>query len=138
MELIELLKRANAQFTVEPLWRNFSILNPKDCAASESNQSNPADIVQLIRYAMGLEAKLARFSGVARQRYELWLGRKKNAGVEFSDSQRVLLSKIAELIISNLAYSAADFKTHNQSLYPQAVDAGLKPFIPELYKTLVS
>lgn len=138
MELIELLKRANAQFTVEPLWRNFSILNPKDCASSESNQSNPADIVQLIRYAMGLEAKLARFSGVARQRYELWLGRKKNAGVEFSDSQRVLLSKIAELIISNLAYSAADFKTHNQSLYPQAVDAGLKPFIPELYNTLVS
>ena len=138
VELIELLKRANAQFTVETLWRNFSILNPKDCSASESTQSSPADIVQLIRYAMGLEAKLARFSGAARQRYELWLGRKKNAGVEFSDSQRVLLSKIAELIISNLAYSAADFKTHDHSLYPQAVDAGLKPFIPELYNTLVS
>lgn len=138
LELVELLKRANAQFTIENLWRNFSILHPLDCPVVDKGVTNHADIIQLVRYAMGLESTLLRFSGLARKRFELWLGRKKKAGIEFSDMQRALLGKMAELMIAHQTYSPADFKTHDAALYPQAVKAGVKNYISELYQTLVS
>ena len=137
-ELLKKLREYNAQFTPDSLWRNFSILKPSDCQVLGKEGAKAADIIQLVKYAMKKESTLLRFSGVARQRFELWLGRKKNAGVVFSDIQREILGRIAELIASNLTYFPVDFKIHDESLIPQAKNAGVGQHINEIYNSLVS
>ncbi len=137
-DLLKKLREYNAQFTPDSLWRNFSILKPSDCQVLGKEGAKAADIIQLVKYAMKKESTLLRFSGVARQRFELWLGRKKNAGVVFSDIQREILGRIAELIASNLTYFPVDFKIHDASLIPQAKNAGVGQHINEIYNSLVS
>lgn len=137
-ELLKLLREYNAQFTTDTLWRNFSILHPDACQVLDKEGTKAADIIQLVKYAAKKESALVRFSGLARKRFELWLGRKKNAGIEFSESQRLILGRIAELIASHLTYSGPDFKIHDPSLIPQAKVAGIQQYISELYNALVS
>ena len=82
--------------------------------------------------------KLERFSGVARQRFELWLGRKKKAGIEFSPRQKELLRKVGETVADYLTYSPAEFRVHDETLMPQCLVVGVTPYINEIYNALVA
>lgn len=136
--LVEEMKREDARFTVNNLWRNYYILEPTRCQSLEKTRTALGDIIQLVKYALGRSDKLERFSGVARQRFELWLGRKKKAGVEFSPHQKELLRKVGETVADYLTYSPAEFRVHDATLMPQCLVAGITPYISEIYNVLVA
>ena len=138
IELVNEMKKFDARFTPDNLWRNYYILNPEKCQALETSRTTLGDIIQLVRYAMEKEAELVRFGGIARQRFELWLGRKKKAGVEFSPSQRELLRRIGEMISDHLIYSPAEFKVHDHTILPQCEKYGVDIYVNELYHTIVA
>ncbi len=137
-ELVAEMKKADAQYTVDTLWRNYSILVPERCQRLDAKGTVIADVIQLVKYAMQAESDLKRFNGIARQRFELWLGRKKKAGIEFTEEQRRLLNKIAELIAEHLTYELADIREHDGALVAQCKKAGLSGYEKELYNALVA
>lgn len=137
-ELVDEMKKEDARFTPDNLWRNFYILSPERCQTLEKTRTSVGDVIQLVKYAMGRCDKLERFSGVARQRFELWLGRKKKAGVEFSPRQKELLRKIGETVADYLTYRRAEFCVHDASFIPQCVKNGVDSYIQEIYLTLVA
>lgn len=137
-ELLEEMRMADAQYTIDTLWRNYSILSPEKCQRLDVKGTVVADVIQLVKYAMQKEQELKRFNGVARQRFELWLGRKKKAGVEFSEEQRRLLGRIAELIADHLTYELADIREHDGALVSQCRKAGLADYEKEIYNALVA
>jgi type I restriction enzyme R subunit len=137
-DLLSEMKKADARYTVDSLWRNYSILAPEQCQKLDKKGTVIADVIQLVKYAMKVESHLQRFNGIARQRFELWLGRKKKAGIEFSEEQRKLLNKIAELIAEYLTYELADIREHDGALVAQCKKAGLSGYEKELYNALVA
>lgn len=137
-DLLREMKKADARYTVDSLWRNYSILAPEQCQKLDKKGTVIADVIQLVKYAMKIESHLQRFNGIARQRFELWLGRKKKAGIEFSEEQRKLLNKIAELIAEYLTYELADIREHDGALVAQCKKAGLSGYEKELYNALVA
>lgn len=74
--------------------------------------TNPArlltNLVQLVRFAIGADETLTEFDAAAEQRFNLWLGRQKKRGVEFTAEQTQWLQMIKTQIIENAAISTAD------------------------------
>ena len=77
--------------------------------------TNPArlltNLVQLVRFAIGRDDTLTEFDTAAEQRFNLWIGRQKKRGVEFTAEQTEWLNLIKNEIITNAALTAADIQT---------------------------
>lgn len=76
--------------------------------------TNPArlltNLVQLVRFAIGYDETLAEFDTVAEQRFNLWIGRQKKRGVEFTAEQTQWLKMIKDQIIANAAITVSDIQ----------------------------
>lgn len=76
--------------------------------------TNPArlltNLVQLVRFAIGRDDTLTEFDTAAEQRFNLWIGRQKKRGVEFTPEQTEWLHLIKNEIITNAALTAADIQ----------------------------
>ena len=55
------------------------------------------NLIQLVKFAIGKDAELVEFSSVANARFELWLGRQKKRGLEFSAEQLEFLDRRAHV-----------------------------------------
>lgn len=77
--------------------------------------TNPArlltNLVQLVRFTIGRDDMLTEFDTAAEQRFNLWIGRQKKRGVEFTPEQTEWLNLIKNEIITNAALTAADIQT---------------------------
>jgi type I restriction enzyme R subunit len=62
----------------------------------------------LIRYELGADAELKPYRSVVEERFEGWLLRQRQAGVEFSDEQVWWLEKIRDVIASDLGIEPRD------------------------------
>ncbi len=75
-------------------------------------RGNPAktltDIVSLVRFAVGTEETLAPFSATVLQRYNLWLGREKNAGRVYGPEALGWLEAIRDYLAANVEMSLGD------------------------------
>ena len=78
-------------------------------------RGNPAktltDIVALVRFALGAEDTLAPFSASVLQRYNLWLGREKNAGRIYGQEALGWLEAIRDYLAANVEISLPDLQT---------------------------
>lgn len=76
--------------------------------------TNPArlltNLVQLVRFAIGYDETLTEFDTVAEQRFNLWIGRQKKRGVEFTAEQTQWLKMIKDQIIANAAITVSDIQ----------------------------
>lgn len=105
-ELKEALKRP--PWLLEPLdiWRAYKRL------ASDKVRGNPAgtlaDIVMLVRYAMGETPSLEPLSSIIAGRFNLWLGREEKAGRSYTDKQKELLTLIRDHLAVNIEISDLD------------------------------
>lgn len=63
------------------------------------------DLVGLVRYAVGTRAVLAPFAPDANRNFELWLGREKKAGRDYSEAQMEWLRVMRDEIASNVELS---------------------------------
>jgi type I restriction enzyme, R subunit len=68
------------------------------------------DLVMLVRYALGLAETLEPFATRVEQRFNLWLGREKKAGREYTDAQMAWLKLLKEHIAANVEVMVDDLQ----------------------------
>jgi type I restriction enzyme, R subunit len=105
-DLKEALKRP--PWLLEPIdiWRAYKRLS------SDKVRGNPAgtlaDIVMLVRYAIGDSESLETLPSVVAGRFNLWLGREEKAGRTYSDEQRNWLMAIRDHLGVNIEIRPED------------------------------
>jgi type I restriction enzyme R subunit len=105
-DLKEALKRP--PWLLEPIdiWRAYKRL------ASDKVRGNPAgtlaDIVMLVRYALGQAETLEPMSSLTAGRFNLWLGREEKAGRTYTDEQRAWLMAIRDHLSVNIEIRPED------------------------------
>ncbi|MEP4380735.1 MAG: type I restriction-modification enzyme R subunit C-terminal domain-containing protein [Alphaproteobacteria bacterium] len=108
-DLSEKLTEAPWHLTTAEVWQAYRRLDASKVAGAPSDRML-TDIISLIRFATGQAEQLEPFRNRANQLFELWIGRQKNAGREFSVEQLQWLRLIRDHIAANAAADAEDFK----------------------------
>lgn len=105
-DLRDALKRPPWLLEPVDIWRAYKRL------ASEKVRGNPAgtlaDIVMLVRYAMGEAESLEPLTSLVAGRFNLWLGREEKAGRSYSDEQRAWLLAIRDHLAVNIEIRPED------------------------------
>lgn len=105
-DLREALRRP--PWLLEPIdiWRAYKRL------ASDRVRGNPsntlADIVVLVRYALGQADTLEPLPSIVAGRFNLWLGREEKAGRAYTDDQRAWLTAIRDHLAVNIEIRTED------------------------------
>lgn len=68
------------------------------------------DLVGLVRYAIGARAVLAPFAPDVNRNFELWLGREKKAGRDYTEAQMEWLRLMKDWVASNVELTLADLR----------------------------
>ena len=76
-----------------------------------SGQRALADIVSLVRYAIGDADELAPFADHVNQRFAGWLAMQETAGREFIAEQRKWLEAIRDHIAGSVSIEPSDFES---------------------------
>jgi type I restriction enzyme, R subunit len=105
-DLKEALKRPPWLLEPVDIWRAYKRL------ASDKVRGNPAgtlaDIVMLVRYAVGQSETLEPLPSIVAGRFNLWLGREEKAGRVYSDEQRAWLMAIRDHLAVNIEVRPED------------------------------
>lgn len=105
-ELKEALKRPPWLLEPPDIWRAYKRL------ASDKVRGNPAgtlaDIVMLVRYAIGQSESLEPLPALVAGRFNLWLGREEKAGRSYTEEQRGWLTAIRDHLAVNIEIRPED------------------------------
>ena len=75
-----------------------------------SGQRVLADVVSLVRHAIGATDELAPFEDHVRERFEGWLAMQEIAGRDFTTEQRRWLEDIRDHIAGSVSMDVSDFQ----------------------------
>jgi type I restriction enzyme R subunit len=105
-DLREALRRPPWLLEPVDLWRAYKRL------AADKVRGNPAgtlaDIVMLVRYALGQAEALEPLPSLVAGRFNLWLGREEKAGRSYTDEQRAWLMAIRDHLAVNIEIRPED------------------------------
>jgi len=105
-DLKEALKRPPWLLEPVDVWRAYKRLS------SEKVRGNPAgtlaDIVMLVRYAIGETEALEPLPSVIAGRFNLWLGREEKAGRSYTEEQKAWLTAIRDHLAVNVEIRPED------------------------------
>ncbi|MBM3548404.1 MAG: restriction endonuclease subunit R [Alphaproteobacteria bacterium] len=111
-EALEELRDALRQppWLLEPvnIWRAYKRLN--DARVRGSSTRILTDVVMLVRYALGLDETLEPLPAKAAARFNLWLGREKNVGRDYTEEQLAWLTAIRDHLAVNAEVSRRDLQ----------------------------
>ena len=107
-ELAQKLGDPPHYLTTADVWQAYKRLNDATVRGAPVDRQL-TEIVSLVRYALGHDAMLEPFGDKVRQRFNLWIGREKNAGREYSAEQMEWLRSIAAFIAANAEIAPRDF-----------------------------
>lgn len=111
-ETLEELRDALRQppWLLEPvdIWRAYKRLN--DARVRGSSTRILTDVVMLVRYALGLDETLEPLPAKVAARFNLWLGREKNAGRDYTEEQLAWLTAIRDHLAVNAEVSRRDLQ----------------------------
>jgi type I restriction enzyme R subunit len=93
---------------VATVWQAYKRLEASKVRGAPVDQQL-TEIVSLVRYALGMDEVLEPFGARVEQRFNLWIGRQKKAGREFSEEQWRWLKAIAQFIAANVEIEPQDF-----------------------------
>jgi type I restriction enzyme R subunit len=99
-KLIETIRATNREWTPEVLWRAYQAVK----ATNKSMQSSTADLVSLVRFALGVTPNLQPFADVVESRFASWLAQQAQQGVTFSENQMWWLENIKNAICSGVTF----------------------------------
>jgi type I restriction enzyme R subunit len=107
-ELRDALKRP--PWLLEPvnIWRAYKRLN--DARVRGNPTRILTDIVMLVRFALGRDDTLEPLSAKIAGKFNLWLGREKNAGREYSTEQLAWLAAIRDHLAINGDVARSDLQ----------------------------
>ena len=98
-ELREALKRPPWLLEPTDIWRAYKRLN--DARVRGNPTRILTDIVMLVRFALGKDEVLQPLPSIIAGKYNLWLGREKNAGRDYSPEQLTWLATIRDYLAQN-------------------------------------
>ena len=107
-DLHEAMKRPPWLLQPPDIWRAYKRL------AANKVRGNPAgtlaDIVMLVRYAIGKAEALEPLPALVAGRFNLWLGREERAGRVYTDEQRSWLAAIRDHLAVNVEATSDDWR----------------------------
>lgn len=109
-ELSRKMAESRPPLAVSNVWNAYADIE-KDKVRRVTNPARLlTNLVQLVRFAIGYDETLTEFDAVAEQRFNLWIGRQKKRGVEFTAEQTQWLKMIKDQIIANAAITVSDIQ----------------------------
>lgn len=111
-ELAQRLTDPPYHLTTADVWQAYRRLE------SSLVRGTPADkvlteIISLVRFATGQAEILEPYAGRVTQRFNLWIGRQKNAGRTFTEDQMNWLEAIRDYLAVNVEIAPADLMRDN-------------------------
>ena len=107
-ELADALEAPPRSWTTDQLWEAHRRLD--ETSVRGSGQRVLADIVSLVRHAIGATDELAPFGDHVRQRFQGWLAMQEIAGRDFTPEQRRWLENIRDHISGSVSMEIGDFQ----------------------------
>ena len=106
--LADALQSPPRSWTTAKLWDAYRQLDQSKVRGS--SQRMLADIVSLVRYAIGNDDELAPFAEQAGERFQGWLATQEVAGSIYSDEQRQWLEAIKDHIAGSVSIEPGDLQ----------------------------
>ncbi|MFC7262936.1 type I restriction endonuclease subunit R [Streptomyces lutosisoli] len=106
-ELAGRIRATNRSWTTGVLWDHYDQLGK--AAASPGKEAGLGDLMRLIRYELGADDELRPYRTVVEERFEGWLLRQRQAGVEFTEDQLWWLDRIKNSIAADIGIEPGDF-----------------------------
>ncbi len=106
--LADALQTPPRSWTPDRLWQAYQQLDKS--RVHGSGQRVLADIVSLVRYAIGSEGELAPFADGVRERFRGWLAMQQTAGSSFTAEQVRWLESIRDHIAGSVSIELSDFQ----------------------------
>ena len=106
--LADALQSPPRSWTPARLWDAYLQLDQSRVRGS--SQRVLADIVSLVRYAIGNEEELAPFAERVEQRFQGWLAMQETAGRDFTDEQRQWLEAVKDHIAGSVSIDPGDLQ----------------------------
>ncbi|MGE4299102.1 MAG: type I restriction-modification enzyme R subunit C-terminal domain-containing protein [Desulfovibrionaceae bacterium] len=100
-ELTHRLADPPQRLTTATVWQAYKRLQAGKVRGAPADQLL-TDIISLVRFALGYDDMLEPFSAKVEQRFNLWVGRQKKAGREFTDEQMDWLRLIRDHLAANV------------------------------------
>ena len=107
-ELANTIRRSPQRWTPDALWKAYERLDKSKVRGAGPRVM--ADIVQIVRYAIGEEAELISFPELVNERFKNWLAQQQQANRTFTSEQLRWLERIRDHIAGSLAVSTDDFQ----------------------------
>ena len=107
-ELADALESPPRSWTTDRLWQAYRQLDQSKVRGS--GQRVLADIVSLVRYAVGESDELTPFAGQVRERFRGWLAMQETAGRNFTTEQTSWLENIRDHIAGSVSMEMGDFQ----------------------------
>ncbi|MFF0072161.1 DEAD/DEAH box helicase family protein [Streptomyces sp. NPDC005494] len=105
-ELAATIRASRRSWTPSVLWGFHEDLN--QAVARPGREAGLPDLISLIRYELGADSELRPYRTVVQERFEGWLLRQQQAGVEFTDDQWWWLEKIRDVVASDVGIEPAE------------------------------
>lgn len=109
-ELTQKLTDPPHYLTTADVWQAYKRLDAAKVRGAPVDQQL-TEIISLVRYALGMDEVLEPFGTRVEQRFNLWIGRQKKAGREFTEEQLAWLRAIALFIAANAEITSEDIMT---------------------------
>ena len=107
-ELVNAMLETPPHLAVANVWQAYKRLEATQVRGAPVDEQL-TEVVSLVRYALGQADTLEPFGSAVERRFNLWLGREKKAGREYSAEQEEWLRMIAAYIAANAEIAPQDF-----------------------------
>jgi type I restriction enzyme R subunit len=108
-DLVQRLTDPPLYLTTANVWQAYKRLDAAHVRGAPVDEQL-TEVVSLVRFALGQTEVLEPFATVVEQRFNLWMGREKRAGREYTPEQETWLRAIASYIAVNAEIAPADFQ----------------------------
>jgi type I restriction enzyme, R subunit len=107
LELAQRLSDPPHHLTTADVWQAYKRLQAAVVRGAPSDKVL-TDIISLVRFATGQSDLLEPYAARVEQKFNLWIGRQKKAGREFSEDQMMWLKAIKDYLAANIEIAPAD------------------------------
>jgi len=108
-ELVTVMAERPPYLTTANVWQAYKRLDAAKVRGTPVDEQL-TEVVSLVRFALGQTEVLEPFATVVEQRFNLWMGREKRAGREYTAEQEEWLRAIASFIAANAEIAPRDFQ----------------------------
>lgn len=108
-ELVRRMTDPPLYLTTATIWQAYKRLDAAKVRGAPVDEQL-TEVVSLVRFALGQTEILESFGAVVERRFNLWMGREKKAGREYTPEQEDWLRAIAAFIAANAEITPRDFQ----------------------------